>query len=76
MSSGAAQCRQLDVSYMIIVDLAWPRTRDFLRHLLANDVAKLRVPGKALYTGMLNASGGVIETILSSISFPKSSSAL
>ncbi|BAE75277.1 Aminomethyltransferase [Sodalis glossinidius str. 'morsitans'] len=53
-----------DVSHMTIVDLAGPRTRDFLRHLLANDVAKLTVPGKALYTGMLNASGGVIDDLI------------
>jgi aminomethyltransferase len=46
-----------DVSHMTIVDLRGSRTREFLRYLLANDVAKLKVPGKALYTGMLNASG-------------------
>ncbi|WP_312691883.1 glycine cleavage system aminomethyltransferase GcvT [Kosakonia sp.] len=53
-----------DVSHMTIVDLKGARTRDFLRHLLANDVAKLTKPGKALYTGMLNASGGVIDDLI------------
>ncbi|TKI03779.1 glycine cleavage system aminomethyltransferase GcvT [Martelella alba] len=53
-----------DVSHMTIVDLHGPRTREFLRYLLANDVAKLTRPGKALYTGMLNASGGVIDDLI------------
>ncbi len=53
-----------DVSHMTIVDLHGVRTREFLRYLVANDVAKLTVPGKALYTGMLNASGGVIDDLI------------
>lgn len=53
-----------DVSHMTIIDLTGPRTREYLRYLLANDVAKLTVPGKALYSGMLNASGGVIDDLI------------
>ncbi len=53
-----------DVSHMTIVDLQGARTREFLRYLLANDVARLTLPGKALYTGMLNASGGVIDDLI------------
>ena len=53
-----------DVSHMTIVDLRGSRTREFLRYLLANDVAKLTLTGKALYTGMLNASGGVIDDLI------------
>jgi len=53
-----------DVSHMTIVDLHGERTREFLRYLLANDVAKLTQPGKALYTGMLNASAGVIDDLI------------
>ncbi len=53
-----------DVSHMTIVDLHGNRTREFLRYLLANDVAKLTQPGKALYTGMLNESGGVIDDLI------------
>ncbi|WP_312817183.1 glycine cleavage system aminomethyltransferase GcvT [Atlantibacter subterraneus] len=53
-----------DVSHMTIVDLHGERTREFLRYLLANDVAKLTQPGKALYSGMLNASGGVIDDLI------------
>ena len=53
-----------DVSHMTIVDLTGPRTREFLRYLVANDVAKLTVKGKALYTGMLNEAGGVIDDLI------------
>jgi len=53
-----------DVSHMTIVDLNGERVRDFLRHLLANDVAKLKDSGKALYTCMLNEAGGVIDDLI------------
>ena len=53
-----------DVSHMTIVDLAGERVRDFLRHLVANDVAKLESYGKALYTCMLNEDGGVIDDLI------------
>ncbi len=53
-----------DVSHMTVVDLHGARTREFLRHLLANSVDKLKVPGKALYSCMLNADGGVIDDLI------------
>jgi aminomethyltransferase len=53
-----------DVSHMTIVDFHGSRIREFLRYLLANDVAKLTTPGKALYTGMLTASAGVIDDLI------------
>ncbi len=53
-----------DVSHMTVVDLAGDHTRAFLRHLLANDVDKLRKRGKALYTCMLNEAGGVIDDLI------------
>jgi len=53
-----------DVSHMTIVDLHGERARDFLRHLLANDVARLKDPGKALYTCMLTEDGGVIDDLI------------
>jgi aminomethyltransferase len=53
-----------DVSHMCIIDLAGARVRDFLRYLLANDVAKLKQPGKALYSCMLNDRGGVIDDLI------------
>jgi aminomethyltransferase len=53
-----------DVAHMAAVDLHGPRCRDFLRHLLANDVARLVQPGKALYSCMLNADAGVIDDLI------------
>ena len=53
-----------DVSHMTIVDLKGERVREFLRYLVANDVARLQDPGKALYTAMLNESGGVIDDLI------------
>lgn len=53
-----------DVSHMTIVDFHGVRVREFLRYLLANDVAKLTQPGKALYTAMLTASAGVIDDLI------------
>ncbi len=53
-----------DVSHMTIVDLGGARVRGFLQHLVANDVAKLKDHGKALYTCMLNPDGGVIDDLI------------
>jgi len=53
-----------DVSHMCILDLHGARTREFLRYLLANDVAKLVAKGKALYSCMLNERGGVIDDLI------------
>ena len=53
-----------DVSHMNVVDLHGEQSRPFLRHLLANDVAKLTTPGKALYSCMLNNSGGIIDDLI------------
>jgi aminomethyltransferase len=53
-----------DVSHMTVVDLTGARVREFLRRLVANSVDKLKVPGKALYTTMLNAQGGVIDDLI------------
>lgn len=53
-----------DVSHMTIVDVKGADAKAFLRKLVANDVAKLEVPGKALYTGMLNEEGGVIDDLI------------
>jgi aminomethyltransferase len=53
-----------DVSHMCVLDLTGSRVREFLRYLLANDVAKLKIPGKALYSCMLNERGGVIDDLI------------
>jgi glycine cleavage system T protein (aminomethyltransferase) len=53
-----------DVSHMCVVDLKGDRTRPFLQRLLANDVGKLKAPGKALYGCMLKETGGVIDDLI------------
>jgi aminomethyltransferase len=53
-----------DVSHMTVVDLRGADVRAYLRLLLANNVDKLRTPGKALYSCMLNAKGGVIDDLI------------
>ena len=53
-----------DVSHMTVVDLHGAKVRDFLRRLVANSVDKLKVPGKALYTAMLDPKGGVIDDLI------------
>ncbi|MDJ0917066.1 MAG: glycine cleavage system aminomethyltransferase GcvT [Woeseiaceae bacterium] len=53
-----------DVSHMTVVDVAGSGATDFLRKLLANDVAKLTTEGRALYSCMLNEDGGVIDDLI------------
>lgn len=53
-----------DVSHMCVVDIEGPNVRAFLRGLLANNVDKLQVSGKALYSCMLNAEGTVIDDLI------------
>jgi aminomethyltransferase len=53
-----------DVSHMLVVDISGERSREFLRKLLANDVAKLKVEGSALYSCMLNPQGGVVDDLI------------
>lgn len=57
-----------DVSHMCVVDIEGPNegpnVRAFLRGLLANNVDKLQVSGKALYSCMLNPEGTVIDDLI------------
>lgn len=53
-----------DVSHMTIVDIEGAACRDFLQKLLANDIAKLKTKGKALYSCMLNNDGGVVDDLI------------
>ena len=57
-------CGMFDVSHMCPVDVVGPDVRAFLSRLVANDVAKLQVSGKALYAAMLNEAGGVIDDLI------------
>ncbi len=53
-----------DVSHMTVVDIRGSEARPFLSRLLANDVARLKTRGKALYSCMLNEAGGVIDDLI------------
>jgi aminomethyltransferase len=53
-----------DVSHMCTVDLRGAGVRPLLLRLLANDVGRLSEPGKALYSCMLRADGGVIDDLI------------
>jgi aminomethyltransferase len=53
-----------DVAHMCVVDIKGENVRGFLRHLLANNVDKLQVSGKALYSCMLNPEGTVIDDLI------------
>ena len=53
-----------DVSHMTVVDVTGSEATAFLQKLLANDVGKLKDAGKALYSCMLNAEGGVVDDLI------------
>jgi aminomethyltransferase len=53
-----------DVSHMTVVDVKGAESKEYLRYLLANDVDKLLLDGKALYTGMLDENGGLIDDLI------------
>lgn len=53
-----------DVSHMRAVDVTGAGAAAYLRRLLANDIAKLKAPGKALYSCMLNPRAGVIDDLI------------
>ncbi len=53
-----------DVSHMCVIDLEGAGVRALLERLVANDVAKLKAHGKALYTCMLLESGGIIDDLI------------
>jgi aminomethyltransferase len=53
-----------DVSHMAVVDVTGSDSSDWLRRMLANDVAKLKSPGRGLYSCLLNEHGGVIDDLI------------
>jgi len=53
-----------DVSHMRVVDLTGSGTRDFLRYALANNVDKLKEPGRALYSCLLTPGGTVADDLI------------
>lgn len=58
------QAGAFDVSHMTVIDISGKDASAFLRHLLANDIARLKTTGKALYSCMLNEAGGVIDDLI------------
>jgi len=59
-----SDCGMFDVSHMCAVDVAGPDAKAFLLRLIANNVDKLKLPGKALYSAMLNETGGVVDDLI------------
>ena len=57
-------CGMFDVSHMCAADLSGSEAKAFLLRLLANNVDKLKTPGRALYSAMLNETGGVIDDLI------------
>lgn len=57
-------CGMFDVSHMTVVDVLGAGARQFLRKLLTNDVDRLAHHGRALYSCMCNAHGGIIDDLI------------
>ncbi|ART81653.1 glycine cleavage system protein T [Oceanisphaera profunda] len=53
-----------DVSHMTIIDITGHEAKPFLQRLLANDVARMTEPGRAIYSAMLNEQGGVLDDLI------------
>jgi aminomethyltransferase len=53
-----------DVSHMGVVDVQGAGARALLEKLLANDIGRLKEPGKALYSCMLAEDGGVLDDLI------------
>ena len=53
-----------DTSHMLALDVQGTAARAFLRHTLANDVAKLQRPGSALYSCLLAEDGGILDDLM------------
>ena len=53
-----------DVSHMMVLEIMGPDAEAFLRYSLANDIGLLRDNGKAMYSAMLNAAGGIIDDVI------------
>ena len=57
-------CGMFDVSHMLAIDVRGAGSRALLAYVLANNVERLRQPGKALYSCLLNPAGGVIDDLI------------
>lgn len=59
-----ADAGMFDVSHMLVTDVHGEHVKTWLQKLLANDVDKLNIVGKALYSPMLNEQGGVMDDLI------------
>ena len=57
-------CGVFDVSHMLALEIEGDGGRDFLRRALASDVARLRAPGRALYSCLLAPDGGILDDLI------------
>ncbi len=57
-------CAMFDVSHMRVIDVRGAGSRALLSYVLANNVARLHEPGKALYSCLLNPAGGVLDDLI------------
>ncbi len=53
-----------DVSHMCTIEISGSQAKEFLHLALANNISKLKTPGRALYSCMLNESGGVVDDLI------------
>lgn len=53
-----------DVSHMLAIDIEGSEATAFLRTMLANDVARLTLDGRALYACMLREDGGILDDLI------------
>jgi len=53
-----------DVSHMTVLDMKGKDVKAFLSKLFANDISRLKTPGKAMYSCMLNDNGGIIDDLI------------
>jgi glycine cleavage system T protein (aminomethyltransferase) len=53
-----------DTSHMLAIDIEGAEAGALLRYALANDVDKLRAPGRALYSCLLREDGGILDDLI------------
>ena len=53
-----------DVSHMMITDIKGKDAKPYLLHILANNIDRLKEPGKALYSCILNETAGIIDDLI------------
>lgn len=53
-----------DVSHMTVIDVEGTGAQEGLRKILANDIAKCKQPGTAIYSCLLNEEGGIIDDLI------------